>query len=275
MKNILSKLGLATMICLSFILSHKTVSVISEMDEIMINIKDISDKYYEEPKDAIIEDNTIIPGLNGKKINIKKSYEEMKKIGKINEKYLIFDEETPKISINNNKDKIIVSGNKYKNNISLIIKIEEKENIKEILDILDKKNIKITFFANYKWLNTNKETITEIIKKGHNIGISGQISNTDLIWINNIIRNNGQEKKYCYYEYETYNECINQKNLVIKPILVNSVTDIKKDIKNGALIELEKNCKTQEKISIIIDYIKSRGLNINSLTETLSEKNDN
>ena len=72
MKKILKNIGLATTIILSFIISEKTALAVKEVDEIMSEIKLRQDKYKIEPQDALIEKNTIIPGLNGKQVNIEK-----------------------------------------------------------------------------------------------------------------------------------------------------------------------------------------------------------
>ena len=47
-------------------MTEKTALVVSEMDEIMIEIKANYEKYSKESIDAIIENNTIIPGVNAK-----------------------------------------------------------------------------------------------------------------------------------------------------------------------------------------------------------------
>ena len=45
----------------------------------------------------------------------------MQKNGIFNEKLLVFDEITPNVSITNNKDKFIISGNSKKNMISICL----------------------------------------------------------------------------------------------------------------------------------------------------------
>ena len=129
MKKVFSLIGIATIISLSFILSEKTEMVLKNIDTIMSELKENQKKYETEPISAIIENDTIIPGLNGKKINIEKTYKEMKKIGEFNEKYLIYDEIKPEKTIDNQYNKYIISGNQKKNQISLIFIILENDNI--------------------------------------------------------------------------------------------------------------------------------------------------
>ena len=52
-----------------------------EQDEIMVKIKEEENNLNINPINAIIENDTIIPGNTGKGIDIEASYKAMKKIG--------------------------------------------------------------------------------------------------------------------------------------------------------------------------------------------------
>lgn len=91
-------------------------------DDLMIYINEVKEDYEILSVDAIIEDNTIIPGINGISVNSKKSYSKMKALDVFNEYYLEFEEVKPVVSLNDNKDKVIIKGNKNKNAVSIIIK---------------------------------------------------------------------------------------------------------------------------------------------------------
>ena len=86
-------------------------------------IKTKSINYKIEPKEAIIKDNTIIPGINGKQVDIKKSYEKIREIGYFNDKLLVYKQIQIKNKLKNNQDKYIISGNLKKREVSLIFKI--------------------------------------------------------------------------------------------------------------------------------------------------------
>ena len=77
MRKLFQILGLISLICFSFFMTEKTALVVSDMDEIMIEIKANYKNYKTEAINAIIEDNTIIPGICAKKVNINKSYKNM------------------------------------------------------------------------------------------------------------------------------------------------------------------------------------------------------
>ena len=68
----------------------------------------------------------------------------------------------------------IYSGNKNKNNISLMFNVYQgSEYIDGILEELEKGNAKATFFVGGCWANKNCELLQKIIDKGHEIGNHG------------------------------------------------------------------------------------------------------
>ena len=84
MKNFFQIVGIISLLCFSFIYTEKTVTVVKEFDDIMIQIKEQNELYKILPTEATIADDTIIPGLNGSEIDIDKSYSKMKRYGKYN-----------------------------------------------------------------------------------------------------------------------------------------------------------------------------------------------
>ena len=113
-------IGLVTLICFTFFYTEKIISVSIEQDEIMIKLKEVESNYKTEPINAIINEDTIIPGNIGKSINMDTSYKEMKKIGYFEESLITYEDIYPNTSIYNNYNKYIISGNIYNKNVSLI-----------------------------------------------------------------------------------------------------------------------------------------------------------
>ena len=66
------------------------MDLVNRKDPLMNKINLLKDKYEILPVNAILEDNTIIPGIKGKSVNLDKSYENMKKSGIFREDYLIY-----------------------------------------------------------------------------------------------------------------------------------------------------------------------------------------
>ena len=114
MKKILPLL----IIIISFIYTKSLVSVVKNYDDIMIKIKQEKNKYYIKPIEAIIKNDTIIPGIKGKEVDINKTYSKMKRYGKYEESLIVLKDIEVKNHID--KDKYIISGNKNKNMVTLI-----------------------------------------------------------------------------------------------------------------------------------------------------------
>lgn len=152
MKKLFEIIGFISLMCFSFFYTEKTVSVVKEYDDIMITLREEAKKYELEYIDAKINNNTIIPGLKGKRVNINKSYSKMKRYGSYNESLLVFSDIYPKITLEKNKDKYIISGNKDKKMVSLIFLVEENTKIDKVVKILNDKKIKANFFIDGLWL---------------------------------------------------------------------------------------------------------------------------
>ena len=81
MKKIIKLTGLIVLIVFSFFYTDKVVEVIRENDNLMLELKKVKDLYKVDAVNATINNNTIIPGLNGRSINVEKSYKRMREIG--------------------------------------------------------------------------------------------------------------------------------------------------------------------------------------------------
>ena len=58
--------------------------------------------------DAVVSNNTIIPGISGKEVDVDKSYSKMRRYGKYNEKLLEYSYIKPTVSLTDNIDKYII-----------------------------------------------------------------------------------------------------------------------------------------------------------------------
>lgn len=157
----------------SFLLIKNGVYIIRENDNLMKVLKEKQNLYNIEPVDAIITNHTMIPGISGKKINLKKSYNNMKGINEFKESLLVFDEIKPNKIIDNIYDKVIISGNQNINKISIITNLDDKYCYTEKLDI-DKSC-------------TNKYTIhIEKITSNHLTNVKKLVRNGVIFFLDNI-----------------------------------------------------------------------------------------
>lgn len=277
MKTFFKLTGLLVLFFFSFFYTEKVINVITQQDEIMIKIKENEEKNNIPSTNAIINENTITPGLSGKEINIDKSYKEMKKIGTYNENMLVYTKVLPEISINNNKNKYIRNGNKNFSEISLIFKINKNTDLQKLLTILDKNNTKANLFISYEYLENH---INEIGKKEnveyYNYGKNGVYNNEILLIANNIISRKSNPANICLAETTTSNTlniCSENEQFTIYPEIINgTLNTIKSKINNGSIISFDVTNQTINELPYIINYINNKGYTISLLSELISEE---
>ena len=125
MKNVYKYIGLLVIAIFSFYYTDRLVLIVQKNSPIMKKIDEEKIKRDVKSVNAIINDDKIIPGKNGLEINDEKSFSLMKSFGTFNSYYLVFEQVKPMISLENNKDKIITSGNKINKKISFILETDE------------------------------------------------------------------------------------------------------------------------------------------------------
>ena len=247
---------LLVLMLFSFYLSDKVTDLAINKNPIMENIKSVSSAYYNSGENAEIIDNTIIPGIKGSKINEKESFFKMKEFGSFNETFLVYDKIKPEISLSDNLDKIIISGNKSKRQVSIII--EDDDTLKKILN---KYNIKYDVLANLKTKLENQEYL------------NSEQDKTNFNDLESILKKNKINKNICIINYSNIEQCENKRKYLVSPniILTNSlIVKQKQNIENGSIILINKNIK-EESIKIIINQIKYLDLNIVFLSKLITE----
>jgi len=240
----------------SFYLSDEITKLAINKNPIMESIKEKSDSLTVMGTNAIINENTIIPGINGKKVDEEASFFKMKEFGIFNETYLVFENIKPNISLEDNKDKIIIQGNKNLRQVSIII-----DDDCNLLNYFENKNINLTIlaktdttFAKYEYINSEKD-----INKFNDL--------------ESILKKNNLNKKICVLEKSNIKKCKKKKNYLVKPNIIVSNKDIiqnKKNITNGSILYIDKNV-SKNTIEILINQIKHLDLKIVYLSQLISE----
>jgi len=238
----------------------------------MIKLKEIENEYKIIPTDAVIENDTIIPGNTGKYVDLDESYKQMKKIGYFEESLISYKTLYPDTSIYNNYNKYIISGNKKNKEIALIYIITNDKTLDDILNIIENKKTTISFFIDSSFLNNNIDILNKLKKyEIYNYGNNGIYSKDNLIISNNIINNKTNNNSlYCLFlnkNNESLNNCANNKMLSIMPSINGNYNNIKNNIQNGSIILI----KNTRELSNIIDYTKNKGYNIVSLSNIIKE----
>lgn len=252
----------------SFIYTNKIINIIKNKDPIMNNIKLKEKEERIDSINATIKDNTIIPGINGCTIDINKSYKNMKRINKYNEKLLKYKDIIPEITLTNIYNKYIVKGNKSKRNVSIIIKINNDVNI-----INKYKDIKLNVFLDSKFLIDGKVELNNNLKI-YNGGTNYIYDDITIEWMNDVINSNYNESLYCLNNDKNDDNlliCARNKMHSITPnVVINSnIYLAKKEIDNGDIIYIEE--KNINELNNLIKYLNSKGYEIVHLDELLSE----
>ena len=209
------------------------------------------------------------------------SYYNLKRLGTFNSNLLEYEKTLPTSSVEDNYDKYITSGNKLKNSVSLIFKVETDTNIDKVISILKSKNIKASFFIDGKYIENNIDKVSELIKDGYevlNYGYENQYDKDLLIWNNNLIeRLNYNNPKFCYVEksdINTLNLCALNKMKTVMPNIIikqNPLLEVKEQINKGSLISFKVNDITIKELRLVINYITQKGYNIELLSSHLEE----
>lgn len=281
MKKTFEIIGFISLVCFSFFYTNKISTVIKENDDLLKIINEVKEQYETKPIDAKIIDNNIIPGMSGNSIDVDKSYNKMKKINTFNDKLLVYKDTKPSISVNKVYDKYIISGNQNKKEVTINFLLEDNENIDKILEILNKYNVKSNFFVTINWFENNNDSITNLINEGYVIGNILKENNflkSDINWVNAIVSKiNKQNNTYCYNNDkndEFLNICKLNTSYTISSTIEafdNPVIQVKQNIKNGSIISLKVNDKTISELSLIIEYINSKGYDIVTISKIIEE----
>ena len=283
LKKSLSYLGVFVLVCFSFFYTDKAVDIVKKNDPIMKTILENSESLRIDPVNAIINSDELITGLNGKRVNIDKSYQNMKKINCYLETMIVYDEIIPDVNLE--YDKYVIKGNEIKNQVALVFTVNDTININKVSNILNDKNIVATFFIDGYVVENNMDLVLGLVDNGYeieNLGYDGVYSSEKLKWTNNMIESLTKEKaNYCYTEYKDANIldlCSKNKMYTIKPTITASnypFLTVKKKLESGSIISFDLSDKTVKELSSIISYITQKGYHIVTLEELVSEEYGN
>ena len=280
MKNIIKFLGLLSLICFSFFYTDKVMDVALEQDKIMISINNVKDDYREDAIEAIIDNDTIIPGISGREVDIEKSYSNMKSIGLFHENYLVFKDVMPKTTLDDNMDKYIIKANGSKQKISLIFIVDNDSDFNMIYNIAKSKNVKVNLFLDYEYLNKKINSLNKITDVSiYSYGEDGKYTKDNIIYTNNLIERITKRKaNYCLVTNKNNSNlkvCSDNKSYTIYPNLIikdNLLSIVKNGVSKGDLILIDINKNNINQLPSAIEYISAKGLEFEYLDEILSEK---
>lgn len=259
MKNLFKYIGLTAILLFSFYYTEKMSKVVINNSSLVTEINNNSNKYNIKSVSAVIEDEYIIPGLNGYTVNVLKSYDNMRFLNTFNSYYLEYDTITPEVSLENNKDKIIKYGNKNKSAVAILV--EDNQNI---INYSKEKNIKITRLVNS---NTYDK-----------LAYYEQINNDSIEFkkVETMLNKNNQNKNICIINNNIIDICKeNNKYLVQITNTLNNynLSNIKDNIQSGYIYFINDNVNVTD-YKIFLRQIYYQDLEIIYLSNLISEERD-
>lgn len=274
MKKLFKIFGIITFLCFSFFYTDRVMNVISDKDPLKQEIINLSNNYKLSSNEAIVSGDTIIPGSNGREVNVDKSYKKMRTGNVFNDKLLVFNVIYPEYKLKDNMDKYIINGNINKKEVSIVFIINNDNNINKIISILDNKKVVSNLFIEYNYLFNNINKIKKY--NNHNIySYSDKYIYDTLVIANNIItRTMNNKPVYCLSKTKNKNNinvCSYSNMYTIIPSINGGYNDIKSNLSNGNIILLDTSINTVNELNLIINFINSKGYDIVSLDKLLSE----
>lgn len=247
-----------SLIVVSFYFTDRVMVYINNKNPIMKEIVLNKDKYKVEAVNAIIEDNTIIPGVNGKEVDVNKSFSKMENYGYFNELYLQYDVSTPIQSLNDNKDKIIIKGNPKKKMVALVVDHNE-----EVKNYLKQNNIKYTLIANSEDVIDKKEEY-----------INGETDEKLFSNLNSILNHKKVNSKLCLVGKSNLELCKEKKFYLFKYSIDMDNNLIKNinEVSAGDIIYVSPN-SALPKLKVLLNEISRVDLEITYLSKLISEEN--
>lgn len=276
LKKIFKISAVLLLVGFSFFYTEKVTLIARNSDPIMRAIKKEESNKKVSNVNPVINNDEYIMGINGCEIDVDKSYSKMRSVGEFKEELIVMKETSNDKDLT---DKYVIGGNNKEKNVSLIF-IVNKDIDSKLTDYINDKNIKVNYFIDGKYLEENMITV-KFLSENSNIyylGENEEYSDENMLYHNNLISMNGSnEPKYCFTsdkDNNTLKLCNDYDMVTIKSDIIkdNIYKRIKDKLNNGVIFAIDSD--NIDEIKVSINYILSKGYNIISLEDLLSEKNE-
>jgi probable sporulation protein (polysaccharide deacetylase family) len=282
-------------------LKQPSVIVSKQVDSLYEEIRSNVDKYEKSPQNAEVDKVwKATPGYNGLKVDIKASYENMKKEGMFDSKKLVYKEVPPYVHLSDLPPEPIYRGHPDKQMVSFIINVAwGNEYIPSMLETLKEHKVYATFFLEGRWVKENPDLAKMIVDAGHEVGnhsynhpnlktMTASLVREQLVSTNNVIEATTGKKPTWFappsgsYRQEVVNIASELDMGTIlwsvdtidwqKPTPDTLIKRVMNKVHPGALILMHPTDSTAKSLDSLIIRIKEKNLKIGHVTNLLSEK---
>ena len=276
LKKIFKISAVLLLVGFSFFYTEKVTMIARNSDPIMRAIKKEENNKKVSNVNPVINKDEYIMGINGCEIDVDKSYSKMRSVGEFKEELIVMKETSNDKDLT---DKYVIGGNNKEKKVSLIF-IVNKDIDSNLTNYINDKNLKVNYFIDGKYLEENMITV-KFLSENSNIyylGENEEYSDENMLYHNNLISMNGSnEPKYCFTsdkDNNTLKLCNDYDMVTIKSDIIkdNIYKRIKDKLNNGVIFAIDSD--NIDEIKVSINYILSKGYNIISLEDLLSEKNE-
>lgn len=276
LKKIFKISAVLLLVGFSFFYTEKVTLIARNSDPIMRAIKKKENNKKVSNVSPVINKDEYIMGINGCEIDVDKSYSKMRNVGEFKEELIVMKETSNDKDLT---DKYVIGGNNKEKNVSLIF-IVNKDIDSNLTNYINDKNLKVNYFIDGKYLEENMITV-KFLSENSNIyylGENEEYSDENMLYHNNLISMNGSnEPKYCFTsdkDNNTLKLCNDYDMVTIKSDIIkdNIYKRVKDKLNNGVIFAIDSD--NIDEIKVSINYILSKGYNIISLEDLLSEKNE-
>ena len=241
-----------------------------------------------------------IPGYNGHMVDVEASYKKMKKTGQFNENMLVFKQVKPNIHLEDLPPAPIYKGNPEKPMVSFIINVAwGNEYLSDMLATLKQHHVTTTFFLEGRWAQKYPELAQMITDAGHEVGNHSfthpDMKNLSTVQIQQeITKTNGVIKATTgsipkwfappsgSFKDEVVKIASNEEMGTImwsvdtidwqKPTSDVLIQRVMSKVHNGAIILMHPTAATSQSLEQLILQIKNKKLQINTVSNLLSEE---
>lgn len=258
MRKYYQYLGLALIMVFSFYYTEKIALIVLNKNPLMQSINEQKEYYDVGYVNAVIEGDYIIPGINGLEVNARESFYQMQELNVFNEYYLVYEQVSPEVSLEDNKDKIVRQGNSKLKQVVLIL-----SDISDISEYLRSNNYKADLLVDID--SYEKDSYFEVIN--NEIDAFDSLENT--------LNLNKENKNICVMNDRNYELCLKKEKYLVEPtITLNSTNyiDVKNKIDSGSIILIDSSARLSD-AKLLLKEIKYKNYDIVYLSEMISEEN--